>query len=160
MIDKYYVGLKNYCDCIEIEPTIKDKFLLKVPSWDMDITTQDLIAIKNKIEEILRDEQKGDFDPEMNYSLPHYKAIDTRLVDTLIPDYGLHMDSQILHRRGKKIKSLFPALHDWPETTLAEAEMYLEGARKIDKRIGMLTLPQFLILLFNPECRVNWGVWQ
>lgn len=57
MIDKYFVGLENYRDCIEIEPTIKDKFLLKVPSWDMDVTTQDLIAIKNKIEEILRDEQ-------------------------------------------------------------------------------------------------------
>lgn len=57
MSDTYYIGLDNYRDGIEIEPTIKDKFLLKVPSWDMDVTTQDLIAIKNKIEEILRDEQ-------------------------------------------------------------------------------------------------------
>lgn len=57
MIEVYYISLESYRDCIEIEPTIKDKFLLKVPSWHMDVTTQDLIAIKNKIEEILRDEQ-------------------------------------------------------------------------------------------------------
>ena len=37
--------------------TIKNRFRVKVPSWDMDVTTQDFIAIKNKIEEILRDEQ-------------------------------------------------------------------------------------------------------
>lgn len=96
----------------------------------------------------------------MDYVLPHYQEINTRLVETLIPDYGLHMDSQILHRRGKEIKNIFPALEDWPETRLAEAEMYQEDARKIDQRIGVLTLHQFLILLFNSECRAHWGAWQ
>lgn len=95
----------------------------------------------------------------MDYVLPHYQEINTR-VETLIPDYGLHMDSQILYRRGKEIKNIFPALDEWPETTLAEAEMYQEDAKKIDQRIEKLTLHQFLILLFNPECRANWGAWQ
>ncbi|MDL1250234.1 hypothetical protein PST86_14650 [Yersinia pestis] len=103
---------------------------------------------------------KNSFIFAMDYELPHYKDIETRLVQTLLPDYGLHMDSQILLRRGKEIKNIFPALDDWPDTTLAEAEMYQEDAKKIDKRIEMLTLHQFLILLFNPECRVNWGAWQ
>ncbi|EMD6370239.1 hypothetical protein VRQ87_000052 [Morganella morganii] len=57
MINWYYVALEKHDDPIEIEATIKNRFRVKVPSWDMDMTTQDLIAIKNKIEEILRDEQ-------------------------------------------------------------------------------------------------------
>ncbi|BEM90556.1 hypothetical protein SME46J_50260 (plasmid) [Serratia marcescens] len=44
-----------------------------------------------------------------DYVLPHYQEITTR-VEALIPDYGLHMDSQILHRRGKEIKKIFPAV--------------------------------------------------
>lgn len=53
----YYVTLERHDGSIEIEATIKNRFTVRVPSWDMDVTTQDLIAIKNKIEEILRDEQ-------------------------------------------------------------------------------------------------------
>ncbi|HEJ9467449.1 TPA: hypothetical protein SMM89_000541 [Proteus mirabilis] len=56
MKDKYYAGLENYKDCIEIEPTIKDKFNLKSPSWDISITKQDLVNIKLMIEEILENE--------------------------------------------------------------------------------------------------------
>ncbi len=56
MKDKYYAGLENYEDCIEIEPTIKDKFNLKSPSWDISITKQDLVNIKLMIEEILESE--------------------------------------------------------------------------------------------------------
>lgn len=93
----------------------------------------------------------------MKYSLPEYQTINSR-AEMLIPDYGLHTDSQRLCCRGKEIKNLYPVLQDWPETMLAEAEMYQEDAGKIDKRIQSLTLPQFLTLLFNPECRVNWGM--
>lgn len=57
MTNWYYVTLERHDDPIEIEATIKNRFTIKVPLWDMDVTTQDLIAIKNKIEEILRDEQ-------------------------------------------------------------------------------------------------------
>jgi hypothetical protein len=53
MKDKYYAGLENYKDCIEIEPTIKDCFILNTPSWNMDVTKQDLIDIRNTINEIL-----------------------------------------------------------------------------------------------------------
>ncbi len=53
MKDKYYAGLENYKDCIEIEPTIKDCFVLNTPSWNMDVTKQDLIDIRNTINEIL-----------------------------------------------------------------------------------------------------------
>lgn len=53
MKDKYYAGLENYEDCIEIEPTIKDCFVLNTPSWNMDVTKQDLIDIRNTITEIL-----------------------------------------------------------------------------------------------------------
>ncbi len=53
MKDKYYAGLENYKDCIEIEPTIKDCFVLNTPSWNMDVTKQDLIDIRNTITEIL-----------------------------------------------------------------------------------------------------------
>ncbi|HIE4545954.1 TPA: hypothetical protein ACXNIW_000098 [Proteus mirabilis] len=56
MKDKYYAGLENYKDCIEIKPTIKDKFNLKSPSWDISITKQDLVNIKLMIEEILESE--------------------------------------------------------------------------------------------------------
>ncbi|HEM6865389.1 hypothetical protein AB6F62_21250 [Providencia huaxiensis] len=57
MEDKYHVCLQGYEDeCIEIEPTIKDKFKLKSPSWDIGITKQDLINIKLMIEEILEHE--------------------------------------------------------------------------------------------------------
>lgn len=44
-------------DEIEIIPTIKDMFILKVPSFEMNVSTENLIEIKNKIEEILRNEQ-------------------------------------------------------------------------------------------------------
>lgn len=53
MKDKYYAGLENYKDCIEIEPTTKDYFILNTPSWNMDVTKQDLIDIRNTINEIL-----------------------------------------------------------------------------------------------------------
>lgn len=53
MKDKYYAGLEKYTDCIEIEPTIKDCFILNTPSWNMDVTKQDLIDIRNTINEIL-----------------------------------------------------------------------------------------------------------
>lgn len=53
MKDKYYAGLENYKDCIEIEPTTKDCFILNTPSWNMDVTKQDLIDIRNTINEIL-----------------------------------------------------------------------------------------------------------
>lgn len=53
MKDKYYAGLENYKDCIEIEPTTKDCFVLNTPSWNMDVTKQDLIDIRNTINEIL-----------------------------------------------------------------------------------------------------------
>lgn len=53
MKDKYYAGLENYKDCIEIEPTTKDCFVLNTPSWNMDVTKQDLIDIINTINEIL-----------------------------------------------------------------------------------------------------------
>ncbi len=53
MKDKYYAGLENYRDSIEIEPIIKDCFVLNTPSWNMDVTKQDLIDIRNTINEIL-----------------------------------------------------------------------------------------------------------
>lgn len=53
MKDKYYAGLENYKDCIEIEPTIKDCFILNTPTWIMDVTKQELIEIRNTINEIL-----------------------------------------------------------------------------------------------------------
>lgn len=53
MKDKYYAGLENYKDCIEIEPTTKDCFVLHTPSWNIDVTKQDLIDIRNTITEIL-----------------------------------------------------------------------------------------------------------
>ncbi len=56
MKDKYYAGLENYKDCIEIEPTTKDCFILNTPSWNMDVTKQDLVNIKLMIEEILESE--------------------------------------------------------------------------------------------------------
>lgn len=56
MKDKYYAGLENHKDCIEIEPTIKDCFILNTPPWNMEVTKQDLIDIRNTINEILVDE--------------------------------------------------------------------------------------------------------
>lgn len=57
MKDKYYLGLQGYEEeGFEIEPTIKDKFNLKSPSWDISITKQDLVNIKLMIEEILESE--------------------------------------------------------------------------------------------------------
>ncbi|HHR6573173.1 TPA: hypothetical protein ACS8DH_000602 [Providencia alcalifaciens] len=59
MKNKYYVGLQGYEEeCFEIEPTIKDKFKLKAPSWDIGITKQDLINIRDKINEILEDDDE------------------------------------------------------------------------------------------------------
>lgn len=58
MKDKYYAGLENYRDSIEIEPTIKDCFVLNTPSWNMDVTKQDLIDIRNTINEILEDDNE------------------------------------------------------------------------------------------------------
>ncbi|MCW2256270.1 hypothetical protein M2263_002361 [Providencia alcalifaciens] len=59
MEGKYYIGLQHYIkECIEIEPTIKDCFLFNVPSWNMDITKQDLINIRDKINEILEDDNE------------------------------------------------------------------------------------------------------
>ncbi|WBA57832.1 hypothetical protein O7C57_04410 [Providencia sp. 21OH12SH02B-Prov] len=58
MKDKYYAVLENYRDSIEIEPTIKDCFVLNVPSWNMDVTKQDLINIRDKINEILEDDDE------------------------------------------------------------------------------------------------------
>ncbi|WP_272516332.1 MULTISPECIES: hypothetical protein [unclassified Providencia] len=57
MKDKYSVNLQGYEEeSFEIEPTIKDKFKLKSPSWDIPITKQDLVNIKLMIEEILENE--------------------------------------------------------------------------------------------------------
>ena len=57
MKDKYSVNLQGYEEeGFEIEPTIKDKFNLKSPSWDISITKQDLVNIKLMIEEILESE--------------------------------------------------------------------------------------------------------
>ncbi len=57
MKDKYSVKLQCYEEeSFEIEPTIKDKFNLKSPSWDIPITKQDLVNIKLMIEEILENE--------------------------------------------------------------------------------------------------------
>ncbi|MGO2306890.1 MAG: hypothetical protein ACTH5W_19550 [Providencia sp.] len=57
MKDKYHIALQGYEEeCFEIEPTIKDKFKLKAPAWDIGITKQDLINIKLMIEEILDNE--------------------------------------------------------------------------------------------------------
>lgn len=53
MKDKYYAELENYKYCIEIEPKTKDCFVLNVPSWNMDVTKQDLINIRDIINEIL-----------------------------------------------------------------------------------------------------------
>lgn len=57
MKDKYSVNLQDYEEeGFEIEPTIKDKFNLKSPSWDISITKRDLVNIKLMIEEILESE--------------------------------------------------------------------------------------------------------
>ncbi|WP_368877566.1 hypothetical protein [Providencia vermicola] len=57
MKDKYSVNLQGYEEeSFEIEPTIKDRFNLKSPSWDIPITKQDLVNIKLMIEEILENE--------------------------------------------------------------------------------------------------------
>lgn len=53
MKDKYYASLENYKDCIEIEPTTKDCFVLNTPSWNIDVSKQDLIDIRNTINEML-----------------------------------------------------------------------------------------------------------
>lgn len=57
MSDYYCINLEKHDEAIEIESTIKNRFKFMVPLLYMEVTTQDLIAIKNKIEEILRDEQ-------------------------------------------------------------------------------------------------------
>ena len=56
MKDKYYASLENYKDCIEIEPTTKDCFVLNTPSWNIDVSKQELIDIRNTINEILGDD--------------------------------------------------------------------------------------------------------
>lgn len=53
MKDKYYAGLEYYRDSIEIEPTMKDWFVLNTPSLNVEVTKQDLIDIRNTINEIL-----------------------------------------------------------------------------------------------------------
>ncbi|MFR3120465.1 MAG: hypothetical protein ACLTQE_01495 [Proteus mirabilis] len=59
MKDKYSVNLQCYEEeGFEIEPTIKDKFNLKSPSWDISITKQDLINMRDTINEILGDDNE------------------------------------------------------------------------------------------------------
>lgn len=58
MKDKYYASLENYKDCIEIEPATKDCFVLNTPSWNIDVSKQDLIDIRNTINEILGDDNE------------------------------------------------------------------------------------------------------
>ncbi len=58
MKDKYYASLENYKDCIEIEPTTKDCFVLNTPSWNIDVSKQELIDIRNTINEILGDDNE------------------------------------------------------------------------------------------------------
>lgn len=54
MEDKYYIALQHYIEeGIEIEPTIKGCFLFKAPAWGIDITKQDLVNIRDKLNEIL-----------------------------------------------------------------------------------------------------------
>lgn len=86
----------------------------------------------------------------------NYDDISRRLVQHVIPDYGLSRDSSVITRRGEQIKQEYPILNSWPSITLGEAEMYREDLSHNDVRIGKLTLPDFLTLLFDPQCRAEW----
>ncbi|EEL8988053.1 hypothetical protein G7198_004546, partial [Salmonella enterica] len=82
--------------------------------------------------------------------------ISKRLIKAVIPDYGLHTDSILLTRRGEEIKKVFSLLGYWPSITLAEAELYRDDLSQQDIRIGRLTMPDFLTLLFDPYSRSEW----
>lgn len=88
--------------------------------------------------------------------LPDYNNISKRLIKAVIPDYGLHTDSILLTRRGEEIKKVFSLLSSWPSITLAEAELYRDDLSQQDIRIGRLTMPDFLTLLFDPYSRAQW----
>ncbi|ECF8076625.1 hypothetical protein CWU58_26720 [Salmonella enterica] len=88
--------------------------------------------------------------------LPDYNNISKRLIKAVIPDYGLHTDSILLTRRGEEIKKVFSLLSSWPSITLAEAELYRDDLSQQDIRIGRLTMPDFLTLLFDPYSRSEW----
>lgn len=88
--------------------------------------------------------------------LPDYNNISKRLIKAVIPDYGLHTDSILLTRRGEEIKKVFSLLGSWPSITLAEAELYRDDLSQQDIRIGRLTMPDFLTLLFDPYSRSEW----
>jgi len=86
----------------------------------------------------------------------NYDDISPRLVQHVIPDYGLSRDSSVIARRGEQIKQEYPTLYSWPSTTLGEAEMYREDIGRKDRRIVGLSLPDFLTLLFDPRSRAEW----
>lgn len=88
--------------------------------------------------------------------LPDYDNISKRLIKAVIPDYGLHTDSILLTQRGEEIKKVFSLLGSWPSITLAEAELYRDDLSQQDIRIGRLTMPDFLTLLFDPYSRSEW----
>lgn len=87
---------------------------------------------------------------------PDYNNISKRLIKAVIPDYGLHTDSILLTRRGEEIKKVFSLPGSWPSITLAEAELYRDDLSQQDIRIGRLTMPDFLTLLFDPYSRSEW----
>jgi hypothetical protein len=86
----------------------------------------------------------------------NYEDISLRLVQTVIPDYGLHGDSNAITQRGEEIKQKNSILTSWPSTILGEAEMYREDLSRKDPRIVGLSLPDFLTLLFDPRSRAEW----
>lgn len=90
----------------------------------------------------------------MYNTAPDFKLLDTRLVQAVIPDYGLHMDSSHLVSRGDELKKLFPSLVSWPSVTLAEAEVHqdvlVNMSRNMNRDSAVLPLPIFLENLFSP----------
>lgn len=95
-------------------------------------------------------------DNKMKKITLNYDDISPRLVQHVIPDYGLSRDSSLIERRGEQIKQEYPNLYSWPSITLGEAEMYREDIGRKDRRIVGLSLPDFLTLLFDPRSRAEW----
>lgn len=86
------------------------------------------------------------------YALPEYSSINKKLIDTLIPDYGLHMTTtRNLTTRGDELKQLYPSLNSWPSYILAEAEIHQEVLVRMHREMPTLPLPSFLEELFAPH---------
>jgi hypothetical protein len=85
-----------------------------------------------------------------------YDAISLRLIQSVIPDYRSHGDSNAITLRGVAIKQKHSILNSWQSITLGEAEMFREDLSLKDVRIAGLSMPDFLTLLFDSRSRAEW----